>query len=87
MRIGNASGWRKQRVPLEGPGGSLRQPPQTRGTWIQQYLGMVKVYSIHGKLLGVLQEVDFCFPWSHAPKGERGITGGHGKSLGLRPAG
>lgn len=54
-------------------------PQRLGGAGTQRYLGMVQVYSVHGKLLGVLQEVDFCFSWGHAPNGKKGITGGHGK--------
>lgn len=66
--------------PPEEHHSSMGTSQMLGGPGTQRYLGMVQVYSIHGKLLGVLQEVDFCFSWGHAPNGKKGITGGHGKS-------
>lgn len=39
------------------------------------YLGMVEVHPVHGELLGILQEVDLCFPGGHSPAGKQ--RGGH----------
>lgn len=36
-----------------------------------QYLGMVQVHPIHGELLGILQEVNLCFPRCHSPAGRQ----------------
>lgn len=49
-------------------GAALWQPPAP-------YLGVVQVHAVHGELLGVLQEVDLCFPGGHSPAGRQ--RGGH----------
>lgn len=36
-----------------------------------RYLSMMQINSIHGKLLGVLQEVDLCLARGHAPEEEK----------------
>lgn len=68
---------RTPKVPSRG--GTVETPalegPQFPGSQLRRglagarwYLSVMQVNSIHGELLGVLQEVDLCLARGHAPE-------------------